>query len=202
MSAACIHRLFIILLATVLLGGLARPASAQRGNPDVALDGESVDQMIAAFMKDQQIPGMTLAIVQAPYVSRVVGYGVADVEKRLLASPRTLWNVGQMTRAYTAVAIVQLAEAAKLSFDDPVGKHVSELPAAWRSITLRQLMAHASGIPDYTRQKEFDPTDEYRPEELLALVRDLPVAFAPGTQVAPSCTDFLLLGVVVEKASG
>jgi uncharacterized protein (DUF302 family) len=132
----------------------------------------------------------------------VAGYGVADVEKRLLASPRTLWNVGQMTRAYTAVAIVQLAEAGKLSFDDPVGKYVAELPATWRTITLRHLMAHASGIPDYTRQAGFEPANEYRPEELLALVQDQPVAFAPGTQVASSATDFLLLGLVVEKASG
>ena len=87
-----------------------QPASAQRGNPAVQFEGQTIDEMVAAFMKEHRIPGMTLAIVQAPYIPRVVGYGVSDVEKGLLASPRTLWNVGQITQGYTAVAIMQLIE--------------------------------------------------------------------------------------------
>lgn len=112
------------LITTCLLGGfiltVVDTALAQRGNPVVQFEGMTIDEMIGAFMKEHRIPGMTLAIVQAPYIPRVIGYGVSDVEKGLLASPRTLWNVGQMTQAYTAVAIMQLVEAGKLSVDDPV----------------------------------------------------------------------------------
>jgi CubicO group peptidase (beta-lactamase class C family)/uncharacterized protein (DUF302 family) len=158
--------------------------------------------MIADFMEENRIFGMTLAIVQAPYIPRVVGYGRADVEKGLLASPKTLWNVGQMTQAYTAVAIMQLVEAGKLTVDDPVGKHVADLPWAWRSLTVRQLMAHASGLPDYTRQPGFVPSRELKRGEVIALVKDLPLDFEPGTRVANSATDFFLLGLVVEGASG
>jgi D-alanyl-D-alanine carboxypeptidase len=175
---------------------------AQRGNPLVQLDGQSPDQMIAAFMAERQIPGVTLAIVQAPYISRAAGYGVSDNATRRLASPKTLWNVGQMARAYTAVAIVQLAEAGKLKMDDPVGTHVSGLPSAWQQVTVSQLMAHASGLPDYTAQQGFDPSRKYTRAELLALVRGAPPVFRPGAQVAASATDFLLLGQVVEHASG
>ena len=198
------------LVGAFLCAGLmlasTQPAAAQRGNPHVQFDGATIDEMIAAFMEEHRIPGMTLAIVQAPYISRVVGYGVSDIEKGLLASPKTLWNVGQMTQAYTAVAIMQLVEAGKLDLDDPVGKHIGKhvagLPAEWQAVTVRQLMAHVSGLPDYTQQPSFDAAREYKPGDIIALVQGLPLAFEPGTQVANSATDFFLLGLVVEAASG
>ncbi|MFO0946209.1 MAG: hypothetical protein U1D30_09725 [Planctomycetota bacterium] len=82
----------ISLFLFVLLVLAAPMAFAQRGNPLTQFAGQSPDQMIAEFMKEHQIPGMTLSIVQAPYVSRVIGYGVADVERGLLAAPNTLWG--------------------------------------------------------------------------------------------------------------
>jgi D-alanyl-D-alanine carboxypeptidase len=180
----------------------ASPTSAQRGNPSVQFEGQSIDQMIADFMAERHIPGVTLAIVQAPYISRVTGYGVTDLETRRLASPNTLWNVGQLARAYTAVAIMQLVEAGKISLDDAVGKHVTDLPAGWQAVTVRQLMAHASGLPDYTKQAGFDPAREYTTGEILALVRNVPAAFRPGAHAAASATDFFLLALAIERASG
>jgi D-alanyl-D-alanine carboxypeptidase len=197
-----ISKLASLCLLSALVITSVHPTYAERGNPRVEFDGQTVDAMISEFMKEHRIPGMTLAIVQAPYISRVVGYGESDVEKGLLASPKTLWNVGQMTQAYTAVAIMQLVEAEKLSLDDPVSKHVAGLPAEWNPITVRQLMAHVSGLPDYTKQAAFNPAQEYKPGEVIALVKDLHLAFQPGTQVANSATDFFLLGMVIEKASG
>ena len=179
----------------------ASPGSAQRGNPSVQFEGQTIDQMIGEFMAERHIPGVTLAIVQAPYISRVTGYGVTDLETRRLASPNTLWDVGQMTRAYTAVAIMQLVEAGKISLDDAIGKHVQDLPAAWQAVTVRQLMAHASGLPDYTTQPGFDPARHYKAGEILALVRNLPAAFKPGARAAASATDFFLLALAIERAS-
>lgn len=195
------RRVWFCLLAIFVFMAL-QPAYAQRSNPRVELYGQTIDQMIAGFMNEHHIPGMTLAIVQAPYISRVVGYGTSDIDRRLLASPKTLWNIGQMTQAYTAVAVMQLVEAGKLTLDDPVGKHIADLPQAWQAITVRQLMAHVSGLPDYTKQASFNPAQEYKPAEVIALVKDLPLAFNPGAQVANSATDFFLLGLVVEKTSG
>ncbi|MBA4107414.1 MAG: peptidase [Pirellula sp.] len=190
------------MLCGGMMFGLATAATAERGNPRVEFEGETIDAMVADFMEQQRLPGMTLAIVQAPYIPRVVGYGVSNAEQGLLASPKTLWNVGQMTQAYTAVAIMQLVEAEKLSLDDTIGKHVAGLPADWQAITVRQLMAHASGLPDYTHQAGFDAARAYAPAEVIALVAETPLAFQPGTAVANSATDFYLLGLVVEAASG
>jgi D-alanyl-D-alanine carboxypeptidase len=190
------------ILTGLLLLAAAPRACAQRGNPRVAFEGRTIDAMIADFMEEHRVPGMTLAIVQAPYVSRVVGYGTADAERKLLASPKTLWNVGQMTEAYTAVAVLQLVEWDRMTVDDPIGKHVPGLPAAWKTVTVRHLMAHASGVPDFTAQRGFQPEMPYTPADALALVKGLPLAFEPGTRVANSATDFLLLALAVEGASG
>ena len=168
--------MFAKLVGPCLVGWLmlaiVQPASAQRGNASVQFEGQTIDEMVAVFMKEHRIPGMTLAIVQAPYIPRVVGYGVSDVERGLLASPKTLWNIGQMTQGYTAVAIMQLIEADKMALNDPVGQHLANLPQRWRDITVRQLMAHVSGLPDYTSQPSFQPAAEYKTDEVIAMVKD------------------------------
>jgi CubicO group peptidase (beta-lactamase class C family) len=97
---------------------------------------------------------------------------------------------------------MQLVEAGKVALDDAIGKHVTDLPAAWQAVTVRQLMAHASGLPDFTRQPGFDPAREYKAGEILALVRDKPVIFKRGSRVAASATDFFLLALAIERASG
>ena len=83
-------------------------ATAGRGNVHVAYQGKAIDQMIYEFMEEQGVPGMTLAIVQAPYIPRVVGYGVTDFEKGKLAAAKTLWPVGPISQGYAAVAVMQL----------------------------------------------------------------------------------------------
>lgn len=195
-------RMSVLALVCVTVLGWATPSYAQRGNPRVAFEGQTIDDMVASFMKEHRIPGMTLAIVQAPYLPRVVGYGESNVEKRLLAAPKTLWNVGQITQAYTAVAIMQLVEADKLALDDTIGKHLPQLPSEWKAITVRQLLAHTSGLPDYRQAPEFKADRVYKPDEVIALVKEKALAFKPGTAVANSSTDFFLLGMIIEKASG
>src|SRR5438552_1009928 len=166
---------------------------AQRGNPRLTYGGQSIDDMIAEFMADHRVDGMSLAIVQAPYIPRVAGYGIADRERKLLASSNTLFDLGQIAEAYTAVAVMQLVERGKVALDDPAARHLAGLPPAWQSVTVRALLAHASGIADYSRAPSFDPSRSYRPEELTALAAAEPVAFRPGQSVANSATDYLLL---------
>jgi CubicO group peptidase (beta-lactamase class C family)/uncharacterized protein (DUF302 family) len=175
---------------------------AQRGNPAVAYAGQAVDAMIAEFMAEHDVAGLTLAIVQAPYISRVVGYGIADPGRGLLASSNTLFRIGQMTDAYTAVAVMQLVEAGRIGLDDPVGQHLAALPEQWRSVTVRQLLQHQSGLPDYRLGAGADVARAATAGALLAPFAASAPAFEPGTRVAMSATDYLLLQWLVEKATG
>jgi CubicO group peptidase (beta-lactamase class C family) len=181
---------------------LALPAAAQRGNPNMEFGDRSIDGMVADFMAEHDVPGMALAIVQAPYITRATGFGVSDKQKKLLVGTNTLFDIGEMANAYTAVAVMQLVEMGKLNLDDPLGKHLPDLPDAWRSIPLRAVLTHASGIPDYRRAASYDPMRRYAPAALIALLGGRPLAFEPGHDVADSATDYLLLAGMVEAASG
>ncbi|TCP80783.1 beta-lactamase [Rhizobium sp. PP-CC-2G-626] len=91
-----------------------------RGNPVQKSYGVYIDQMIADFIIKNQLPGLTLAIVQAPYIPRSNGYGKTSIDRDELASTKTMWNVGPITQASTAVAVMQLKEQGKLNLDDKV----------------------------------------------------------------------------------
>lgn len=171
-----------------------------RGNVHVAYQGKAIDQMIYEFMEEQGIPGMTLAIVQAPYIPRVVGYGVTDFEKGNLAAAKTLWPIGPVSQGFTAVAVMQLYEKGKLDLNDPIGKYLKDIPEDWKNITILQLMQHSSGIADYRDQPGFNVSADYQPAQLIQTVAALPLSFAPGTDVKQSATNFLLLTGIVEKA--
>ena len=173
-----------------------------RGNPRVEQLGTSVDQMIYEFMETERIPGMTLAIVQAPYITRVVSYGLSDLTEKRLASTKTVWAVGPISQAYAAVAVMQLVEAGKLDLSDPVSKFLPDVPTAWRAVTLLQLLQHASGIADYRTQPGYNVGKDLSTNQLVALLKDVPLAFAAGTDVAQSATNFLLAATIVEQASG
>ena len=144
---------------------------AGRGNVHVAYQGKAIDQMIYDFMEEQGIPGMTLAIVQAPYIPRVAGYGVTDLEKGNLAAAKTLWPIGPISQGYAAVAVMQLYEKGKLDLNDPIGKYLKDIPENWKPISILQLMQHSSGIADYRNEKGFDVSADYRPEQLIETER-------------------------------
>lgn len=178
------------------------PVQKTRGSADVSYLGRSVDEMIWGFMEKEQIPGLTLAIVQAPYIPRVAGYGMSDGQKRLLASASTMWPAGPISQAFAAVAVMQLHESGKLSVHDACGRYLTELPDFWKEIPILTLLRHASGLPDYREAGGWRYDLSYGFSDLLAMVASLPLAFEPGTAVRQSATNFLLLTEIVERVCG
>lgn len=186
---------------TIMKKYQAQLPQAGRGNVHVAYLNQSIDQMIYEFMEEQGIPGMTLAIVQAPYIPRVVGYGETDIKKGTLAAVKTLWPIGPISQGFTAVAIMQLYEKGKLNVNDPIGNYLKDIPENWKAVTILQLLQHSSGIADYRDQQGFNVSADYTPEQLIKSVESIPLAFTPGNDVKQSATNFLLLTSIVEKAS-
>lgn len=173
-----------------------------RGSADVSYLGRSVDEMIWDFMKEEQIPGLTLAIVQAPYIPRVVGYGVSDAGQKRLASANTMWPAGPISQAFAAVAVMQLYEDGKLDINGTVETYLPHIPETFKGITVLQLLRHASGLPDYRENKDWTPFREWQKGELTDLIADRPLQFAPGTDVRLCASNFLLLTQIVEEISG
>ncbi|MGQ0581122.1 MAG: serine hydrolase [Reyranella sp.] len=200
--ARSIAALTLILPAVLFLvsSKAAAQAEAARGKAALSVQGKFIDQRIAEFMEKNGVPGLTMAIVQAPYIPRSAGYGRASLADDELASTKTMWNIGPLTQGFTTVAIFQLHEAQKLDVRDAIGKYLPTLPAAWAKVTIFQLLQHASGIPDYRASSDYKDGQAFKPADLVALSAAKPLLFEPGTQVRLSATNFLLLGLIVERA--
>ena len=135
--------------------------------------------------------------------------GMADLESGTPISPDTLFDVGSVSKQFTATAVLLLANQGKLSTSDPLSKHLTGLPSWSRTVTLGQLMHHVSGIPEYLKLLEARGLTRFPFEEKISRKLELKVIsevefldFKPGSKWQYSNSNYLLLGTVVEKLSG
>jgi CubicO group peptidase (beta-lactamase class C family) len=132
------------------------------------------------------------------------GFGLADPAKAAKVDAATPFRIGSITKQFTAACILKLAEAGKLGLHDPLIERLKGAPAGWRGITLWHLLTHTSGLPDYTRLKGVDLASlkDLSVSDLIRLIKDRPVEFAPGSQFVYDNTGYVLLGQVVADVSG
>ncbi|WAC49421.1 serine hydrolase [Asticcacaulis sp. SL142] len=182
------------------------PASALAQAPAIATDPATmakIQSMIQTYPDAGQFMGAVL-IAKDGQVVLDKGFGFADRNAKTQITPNTRFYIASMTKQFTAAAILLLEERGKLSINDPIGKHVSGLPASWAAIPLINLLTHTSGIPDWGNRPEAQAT-QLKPmtaEQMLAFVTAKPLDFVPDTAYAYSNTNYVLLGMAVEKASG
>ena len=103
-----------IVSAFLCISAASLPAWAERGNVSVAVKGQTVDELIAAYMQANKVPGLSVAVAQTPYITRITGYGFSDSERKLLVSTNTLFALGRLSEAFTAVAVLQLVDQGKV----------------------------------------------------------------------------------------
>lgn len=161
-----------------------------------------VDTYVKAQMAAQHIPGVSVAVVREAKQALCKGYGYANVELSAPATDKTVYELQSVGKQFTATAVMLLVEEGKLSLDDAVGKYLTELPASWRAVTIRRLLNHTSDIPDYIHAPGWKETIrlDRTPLELLKPV--FPLEVAPGTKWKYSNSDYLVLGLIIEKISG
>ncbi len=184
----------------------ARALAGQAARPTAASVAATVDSLVADFQRATGVPGVSVAVIRAGRDTLAYkGYGLADVENDVPATPRTVYRIGSITKQFTSAAVLQLAEQGRLSLDAALGTVLPQVPAAWRGVTIRQLLSHTSGIRSYT---DIGPRWQRRwgedmvPDTILSLVRDDTLDFAPGTRWHYDNTGYVVLGMVVEKVAG
>lgn len=158
--------------------------------------------------KSSGTPGIAVAVAVKGEIVYADGAGFAELENRVPATPKTVWNIGSVSKVITAVAVMQLVERGKVSLDDPIQKYVPEFPVKPEgTITIRHLLTHTSGIRHYKRG-DFPGTpdnENTRPTSWLdglKIFAGEPLQFAPGTRYLYSSYAVNLLQGVVERASG
>ncbi|HEY0136289.1 MAG TPA: serine hydrolase domain-containing protein, partial [Nannocystis sp.] len=130
-------------------------------------------------------------------------FGRADIASDRPITDHTPFKIGSLTQQFTAVAVLQLREQGKLQLDDPVRKHLPWYPQA--TITIRHLLTHSSGIPNYTDSLEaagVKTGTRYKPQDIAAIFKDAALEFPPGSEFDPSNSGYFLLGMVIEQLAG
>jgi CubicO group peptidase (beta-lactamase class C family) len=159
-----------------------------------------INRFASAEMSQQKIPGMALAAVKNGEVALAKGYGFANLEHQVPVTTHSIFQSGSIGKQFTAAAIVFLEERGKLRLDDKIARYLPRTKASWGSITLRHLLTHTSGIPEY--EDEVDNRRDYSERELTELVGLLPRQSPPGHKFGYSNSGYLLLGVIIRMVTG
>ncbi len=165
-------------------------------------EGDGVDALIRAAMERRHVPGLAVAVVRDGKVVLSRGYGLASVELAVPATPATVFELASVSKQFTASAVMLLVEDGKLGLGDKVVDRLPGLPAAWKEVRIRHLLEHTSGIADYLGSPGLSLRDDHDAPALIGLVAPRPLGFEPGSAWEYSNTNYLLLGLIVERASG
>jgi CubicO group peptidase (beta-lactamase class C family) len=165
---------------------------------------DTFDDYVAGQMQSLRLPGLALSVVRDGKVARVRTYGKANLELDTPVTRDTVFELGSVTKQFTAVAVMMLVEDGRLRLDDSIAAHLPEVPDAWRAITVRHLLTHSSGLREYLAipglADQAHALDHRGMTRLFA--SRIPLEFSPGDTWAYSNTGYLLLGDIIERASG
>ena len=176
-------------------------------------DLEKVDSYIHSEMEELNIPGLEAVIVHKDQVVYAKGFGIADPSGRAV-TVHTPMILGSVSKGFTALAIVQLVEAGRVQLDAPVREYLPAFrladnpnmdpPDAWKRITVRQLLNHTSGIPEYAGANSFmsNYAGDDALEKQVASFADFELIYLPGNSFAYSNANYQTLGLIVQTVSG
>lgn len=177
-------------------GAAAAPPADLRAKADAILE--------AAFPANG--PGGAAIITRGGDTIYAAGRGLADVEARRPITPDTIFRLGSITKQFTAAVILQLVQEGRISLDDPVSRFFPDYPQPGASATIRQLLNHVSGIQSYTDipgwMVEENTNRPYTTAQMIALFRDRPSQTPPGQAWAYNNSGYVLLGAIIEQATG
>lgn len=194
---------------TVALAGCAAQAAktneTSHGGDDArAKMVATIDSIVNAPIKAGKLAGASVAVVHGKDTLLLKGYGLADVELGVPTPDRGTYEIGSVTKQFTAVAIMQLVEQGKINLDDNITKYLPDYPTQGNTVTVRGLLSHTSGIKGYTELPEFQliGMQSLPRDSLVKLFSKKPFDFKPGEQETYNNSAFFLAGLIIEKVSG
>jgi D-alanyl-D-alanine carboxypeptidase len=200
-----------LLLLACPAHGLSQDAARKDAAPGALR--ERLQAKLNELHAQGKFPGATLGVVLADGTSMGLAVGLADVEAKTPMTPRDLMLQGSVGKTYVAAVALQLVQEKKLGLDDPIEKYLgaekwfARLPNA-RDITVRMLMNHTSGLVRYEFKEQFtkdltaNPDRVWKPQELVSYILDTAAPFAAGKGWDYSDTNYIVLGMIIERITG
>jgi len=152
---------------------------------------------------DPNTPGGIVLVAQKDQIIYQAAIGKEEIKGNPLTND-SIFRIASVTKQFTAVAILQLAEQGKLNLDDNINKHIPEFDSRGDLITIRMLLNHTSGIRNFTNLPGFNPdleATDVTPSELMDFFNNIELGFKPGTQHSYSNSGYALLGIIIERTS-
>jgi len=192
--------------AALLLGALSLApwASWAQALPDAAAVARYAESLLDAQGIDPKGPGLTLLVARGDSVLATAARGQASIELGVPLAPQHVMRLGSITKQFAAATLLRLVDEGKASLDDPLSKFLPDYPNG-KAITLTQLLDHTSGVKSYTGIASYmlNPIrHDLSTQELVAVFKDQPVDFAPGTRWAYNNSGYVLVGAVIEAITG
>jgi len=190
------------LTALLLLTTSVTAAAAQSNRAALV---KQLDSLAGSGVLENRAVGIAAAVVRGNDTLLLKGYGKADVEWNVPMPADAVFEIGSVTKQFTAVAILQLRDEGKLSLDDDMKKWFPDFDTRGNKLTLRRLLDHTSGIKGLTEMPEFGnlvTNSRFPRDSAYALIKRYPFEFPTGEAEIYNNSAFWLLGIVVEKASG
>jgi D-alanyl-D-alanine carboxypeptidase len=200
MRLARAARLAALAAAGVLVG--AAPAAAAPSTPADVQRG--LERLVAA---PGGPPGAIATLYRGGKLT-VLRAGRADVARPGAPRATDHMRIASVAKAFSGAVALNLVRAGKLGLDDTIGQRLTAMPAAWSAVTVRQMLGHTSGLPDYTQSKGFveqaekDPRGYVSPRKIISWVADDPLEFPPSSRYEYSNTDNIVVGLIVEAVTG
>lgn len=160
---------------------------------------DEVDAFLETQMRAHHIPGLALKIISQGAEKKSAAYGLANVEFNVPVSADTVFEIGSLTKQFTAACVMMLQEQGRLSLNDSITKHLRAAPAAWSNITVRHLLTHTSGLPNYTGHTGFELSRRLTQAQFIQALAALPPDFAPGEKAKYCNSGYNLLGFTIEN---
>ncbi|MBA8949840.1 serine hydrolase domain-containing protein [Actinomadura namibiensis] len=185
-------------LTAALTGALAAPAAASAGAAPPAGLRAAADRLVAAGQ-----PGVIVMARRGAKVSHVTA-GVADRATGRPMDHRLRVRIASVTKTFTATVLLQLVAERRLSLDDTVERRLPGLVPGGEAITIRHLLQHTSGLPEYTTDQRImaEPRRAWTPRELVAIALEKPRPHAPGAGWTYANTNYILAGMIIERVTG
>ena len=179
-------------------------AAAQRSVISRAALRPRADSLVYTYLAESRAPSVAFAVIRGHDTLAYGAHGLANVEAWRAPTATTIYEIGSITKQFTSAAIMRLVEQGRVKLDDDLSTYVPQFPLHGRKVSIRQLLNHTSGIHSYTSLPGWAKTwnDELSPDAIVNFVAFDTLDFAPGSAYRYSNTGYVLLGMVIEKASG
>jgi CubicO group peptidase (beta-lactamase class C family) len=190
------------LLFALVAPFLSLTAARAGASAPLSRSTEAVRQYLKMEMASRHIPGMQVAVIQHGRIVFLTAMGEANIERHIPVTDSTMFAIASATKAFTGVALLQLVERQKLDLAAPVSRYLDRLPRAWGEVTIRQLAAEISGLPNFVSNDTGQLIVDGDIEGSWVRVQSLPLEFSPGTGYSYNQTNYVLLGKVIDQLAG